>query len=261
MIVCGIFAVIYSCLNLMGYRVEMDSKNVYISCGVLKKTSYSFEHSKINGVFLKRPLLARIFGLCSIEVAVVGFGNENKEVPQLCLLVNNIKAQEILNRCARDFLCEGQEQKSHKSAYLMAFIKVIVFMVLLVMGITVVLATDGTILNAAIYWIFALAFFVCTLFAGYMSCKTKSISFDGRILKYSKGIFSKQTSLFKYGDIQGTVVKTNPITHRLGSARMSFNILSGLKQRKHMTGYFETGIFEQIIKAVVGAEDTSSLRF
>ncbi|NLB35834.1 MAG: PH domain-containing protein [Clostridiales bacterium] len=246
----GLIAVIYSCLNTLGYKVEMDSNSIYIDCGILKKTSYSFELSKINGVFLKRPLLARIFGLSSIEVAVVGFGNEKQEIPQLCLLVPNAKAQEILEICASDFLCEGVLHKSHKSAYIIGLIK---------LSVTGVLLTAAGVIVDNIYLrIGAAVVFVLAAVSAYLSCITKTIAYDGRILAYSRGIFSKQTSMFKYGDVQNTVVKTNPITEKLCSGKMVFYILSNMRQRLHFTGYFDLSIFDNIGKAVVNAKDTSS---
>jgi putative membrane protein len=249
----GLIATVYSCLNTLGYRVEMDSNSIYINCGVLKKTSYSFELSKINGVFLKRPLLARIFGLCSIEVAVVGFGNENKEIPQLCLIVSNSKAQEIMNRCAADFQCLGELHKSHKAAYIMSLIRLSVT--------AVFLAATAVFVDNIYFRIGAAVVFVLLIISAYLSCITKTISYDDRILAYSRGIFSKQTSMFKYGDIQNTVIKTNPITHRRGSAKMQFFILSSLRQRLHWTGYFDINTFDEISKAVVNAKDTSSKKF
>ncbi|HZJ77806.1 MAG TPA: PH domain-containing protein [Clostridia bacterium] len=249
----GTFATVYSILNHIGYTVKTDSKNIYISYGVLKKAEYSFEYSKINSVFIKRPLLARIFGLCSLEVAVVGFGNENKEVPQLCLLVSNKQANEILNHCAPDYVCDNEIIQSHKSAFLMVFIKILLF--------TVVLVGAGLFIESSTYWQVIALLFALLLCSGYLSVITKSIAFDDNLFQYSKGIFSKQTTMVKYGDMQNTVVKTNPITKKYGSGRMNYSILAGIKQKTHLTGYFETKLFEQVSKRVVTAEDKSSYRY
>ena len=59
----GAAAMVWGTLNLLGYKVETDDKNFYINCGLIKKMSYTFEHEKVNAVFVKQPILARIFGL------------------------------------------------------------------------------------------------------------------------------------------------------------------------------------------------------
>ena len=40
-------------LNLLDYTVKRDKDNIYISCGKLKKTNYSFNICRINAVFLR----------------------------------------------------------------------------------------------------------------------------------------------------------------------------------------------------------------
>ncbi|NLA77439.1 MAG: PH domain-containing protein, partial [Clostridiales bacterium] len=112
---------IYGVLNLANYRLERDSRNFYISCGMLKKSNFTFEHGKINAVLVKQSLLARIFGFYYIEIAVIGLGNEEKESPQLCLYTDKASAERVLAVCAPDFSCTGERIGCEKIMLMMYF--------------------------------------------------------------------------------------------------------------------------------------------
>ncbi len=240
---------IWGTLNLLGYTVERDEKNIFIQCGLIKKTSYTFESQKIHAVFVKQPVLARIFGLYSIEVAVVGLGNEKAETPQLCLLVNKAQAEKVLLQCAADFECQGTTIPSHKAALIPATIQALVPTVAVLVFFMYSLFPYAYAVSAATFIFIALR--------GWLSYKTKTIAYDDSVFHYAKGIFSKRKVMFKYGNIQDTRIKTNFLLSRLGAGRMSLNILSGSKMKAHQTGYFELPHFEQVSNRVVEHEDSS----
>lgn len=246
----GAALMIWGALNLAGYTVEQDEKNIFIQCGLVKKTSYTFESQKIHAVFVKQPVLARIFGLYSIEVAVVGLGNEKAETPQLCLLVNKAQAEKVLLQCAADFECKGTTIPSHKAALIPAAIQALVPAI--------------AVFIFLIYSLFPYAYAVCAAtftfiaLGGWLSYKTKTIAYDDSVFHYSKGIFSKRKVMFKYSNIQDTRIKTNFLLKRLNAGRMSLNILSGSKMKAHQTGYFELPHFETVSNRVVEHEDSST---
>lgn len=241
---------IWSVLNLAGYTVERDEKNIFINCGLIKKTSYTFEKQKIHAVFVKQPVLARIFKLYAIEIAVVGLGNEKAETPELCLLVNKEQAEKVLLQCAADFECEGTTIPSHKAALIPAAVQTVVFSTVVFLFLRFsqfpyALATGAAVL-------------VFTALGGWLSYKTKTIAYDDSVFHYSKGVFSKRKVMFKYSNIQDTRIKTNFLLSRLNAGRMSLNILSGSKMKAHQTGYFELPHFETVSDHVVEHEDSST---
>lgn len=245
----GTALMIWDMLNLSGYTVEQDEKNIFIHCGLVKKTSYTFESQKIHAVFVKQPVLARIFGLYSIEVAVVGLSDEKSETPQLCLLVNKAQAEKVLLQCAADFECQGATLPSHKAALIPTAIRALVFAGMLFLFLKFSLFPYSFALGATIFIFIALG--------GWLSYKTKTIAYDNNVFHYSRGIFSKRKVMFKYNNIQDTRIKTNFLLNRLNAGRMSLNILSGSKMKTHQTGYFELPHFEQVSNRVVEHEDSS----
>jgi len=240
---------IWGVANLAGYTVERDDKNIYINCGLVKKTGYTFAVEKINAVFVKQPVLARIFGLYSIEVAVVGLGNEKAETPKLCLLVSKSQMESVLLKCSPDFECTGVPVPSHKAALIPASLQAAVL----------------TLLTIAVYpWLYYYTFFACLIvfiaaaLGGWLSYKTKTLAFDDDVFHYSKGIFAKQKAMFKYGDIQDTRILTNFVLRRMTVGRMGLNILSGAKLKAHKTGYFKLPNFEAVSSKMVEHEDSST---
>lgn len=245
----GAAVMIWGMLNLSGYTVERDDKNFYINCGLIRKTSYTFEHEKVNAVFVKQPVLARIFRLYSIEVAVVGLGNEKAETPQLCLLVNKKQAERVLSLCAADFACKSAEIPSRKAALIPAAAQAAILSLLPLL----LLFTYYSFTYQACGIVFAFS-----ALGGWLAYKTKTIAYDDLVFHYSKGIFTKKKVMFKYGDIQDTRIKTNFLLRGMNAGRMSLNILSGAKMKAHKTGYFNLSDFEAVSSKVVEHADSST---
>lgn len=246
MFAVGGAALVWSSLNLGKYTVEKDDTAIYIQYGLIKKTAYSFSIDRINGVLIRQPVLARIFGLYSLEVAVVGLGNEKKESPRLCLLVNKQQMQRVLTECAPDFSCAGASVSSHKAALIPAAVTAIVLA--LIPGVFFRFLGLYTLPICAAVFAFA-------ALGGWLSYKTKSVAFDDRVFHYAKGIFAKHKGMFKYPDIQDTRIKTNVLLRRLGAGRMILSILSSSNLKTHRTGYFHLTVFDTVSNLTVAHDD------
>lgn len=247
----GSAALIWSSLNLGRYTVEKDNATIYIQYGLIKKTAYSFCIDRVNGVFIRQPVLARIFGLYSVEVAVVGLGNEKKESPRLCLLVSEQQMQRVLAQCAPDFNCTGTAVNSHKAALIPAALTAIVLA--LIPGAFFRFLGPYTLPICTVVFAFA-------ALGGWLSYKTKSISFDNNVFHYAKGIFAKHKGLFKYPDIQDTRIKTNALLRRFGAGRMTLSILSSSNLKTHRTGYFHLALFDAVSNFTVAHDDGTAER-
>lgn len=221
-------------MSLWNFKIERDEKGIYISSGMFKKRSYSFETEKINALVIKRPLLGRFAGLSSAEVAVIGLGNDKKETPQISLLLNQREIEKILNVCAGDFECNGTSVKEHGAGivpplfgYLLA----------------------GVAVAAAFSKIWVGFFAVCALIAVLLAClshSSKSLRSDEKIFSYTCGFFSKNTCFFKFSDIQTFQSRTGVVMKRLGLGRIRLSILSSSQMSTHTTGWFSLQFFEEL---------------
>ncbi len=247
-----LFAVVgfvFSLLNLADFRLERDETNLYISYGRLKKSSYSFRESRVNAVFIRQPALARLFGLYSVELAVVGMGNEKKETPQLCLLTTKEQMQRVMESCVPAFThCTGEERLQHRVAWLSLTLRT------LLLG---ALAAPLCLIPLAHAWLLPLAVFALCIIGAVLSYRTKTLRYDSTLLQYTSGIFSKRTGVFRYGNIQSTLLRSNRLYQKFAAGRLLFFLLSGPKTKLQRTGLFPLGDLEEIGERAAKCSDSS----
>ncbi len=230
-----IFGLVMKFFAACNFRVECDEKSIYLSSGLLKKKQYAFERAKINALIVRRPLLARLAGLYSAEVAVVGFGNDKEETPQISLLVKKQELEKILEACAPEFKCSAKRQRAHKVGLAWSMLSA-----------AVCAAPFAAFFGLTVSPLLSVLIFLLGILLAFLGHKTKSLAADGEIFSYSKGILSQKTGFFKYRDIQTASFKSNAILSRFGVGRIKISILSSISQSTHTTGFFEKKSFEEI---------------
>lgn len=245
-------SLIIGVLNLARFQVLIDDINIYIKCGLLKNKSYAFEHNKINAVIIRQSFLARIFRLYSVEVAVIGLGNEKNEVSVLSLLINKGKMQNVLNMCAKEFKTDGKVIPSAKQALIPYFFRASI--ITIISFATLFLPFYNT-------WITPIVVAFISFLGGYLAYRTKLISYDDKIFKCVSGIFSKKTALFKYSDLQLVKIKTNFILKKFNVGKATVRILSSTALSLHQTGYFDISHFDKISDYTVLAPDKLSIKW
>lgn len=238
-------SVVKGTLDLGDYTVERDSRMVYISCGVLNKKHYVFELEKINAVIINQPLLARFFGMASIDLAVVGLGNEKNETTHLCLITEKDQIEAILRSCVPDFDCTGEVHRCHPINLLYTILRAFL------LGAATLLLS-GVYRNAYILAILVFAAALCGAVAEYL---LQDFASDDSVLRCTSGMFNKRTGIFKYGDVQNMVVRTNPIYRKWGLGKLNFSILGATSVRNHKTGLFAMQVFDNASAQMILHED------
>lgn len=254
--VLGVSAVLYAgsqiigILNLAKFRLETDGERIYISHGALRTQNYAFEKSRVKAVFLKQSLLARLFGLCSVELAVVGLGNEKNESPRLCLLVRKDTAEQLIADLLPAYTTKKEPTVSSKAALIPAF-----FMTLLCTAVSALLIAYiplyGYILTAFVF-VFGIA-------AGVLSQKTRTMSIEDGLFCCSSGILNKKTGRFCYCDLQEVRLHTNFLMHKGNIGRIGFSILSAKNVSTQKTGWFAAEHYEALCEKILAAPDASDL--
>ena len=241
-----IFSVVNGTLNLGNYTVERDSRMVYIHCGVLNQRHYVFETEKINAVMIRQPLLARFFGMASVDLAVVGFGNEKNETTHLSLAADMAVVQKILDACAPEFRCAETPKRGHPINLLISVLRALVF------G-----AATGIVLHFMYRgaWILAAIVFVVTLIGGVSEYVIRDFASDENVLRYTGGMFNKRTCIVKYGDVQEIRIRTNIFLKPFRLARMKFSILASNTNRDHKTALLDAAAFDRAAQQMVAHED------
>ena len=241
-----IWSIVNGTLNFGNYKVEQDSRMIYITCGVINQRQYMFEREKINAVMVNQPLLARFFGLASIDLAVVGFGNEKNETTHLCLLAERAQIEEVLRRCVPDFRCETQPKHCHPLNLLFPILRAFV------LGAGVLAL--GQVYRGA--WNLAILVFAIALAGAFSEYCIRRFAFDGELVCYTGGTFNKRTCTCKYGDIQHMRLQTNVLFRRFHLSSLQFSILASSSVRTHKTGVFRDAAFDGVPEQMVSHIDS-----
>lgn len=217
-----------------GFRIEKTKDTFYITSGLIKKKNYSFSADKVNAVIIRRPMLARLFGLYRAEVAVVGLGNDKHETPQICLLVRKAELDRIVAECAPDFVCSASLERSHRAGLIAS----VSFYGAVFLAVGAALTRVHPALCAA------MAVFGAVL--GVFSHNGKKLAADENVFSYSRGIFSLTYAAFRYDAIQTAQLITNPFLRRFGIGRIRVSILGSSAVSVHTTGWFKSGCYEEL---------------
>ncbi len=235
-------SLLYGMLNLADFRLEADEKRIFISHGKLRTQNYAFEKTRVKAVFLKQSLLARLFGLCSVELAVVGLGNEKNESPRLCLLIKKDRAQQLIDELLPAYKSTKQPLVSEKAALIPAFL-LTALAAPTVLAITWGFPPYGYVLTAAVL--------VLGIVSGVLSQKTRTISLEDSIICCSSGILNKKTGRFLYTDIQEARLHSNVLMQKGNFGRIGFSILSAKNVQLQKTGWFKKEIYDSLCKKIL----------
>lgn len=239
-------SIVNGTLNLGNYKIERDSRMLYISCGVLNQRHYMFETEKINAVIIRKPLLARMFGMASIDLAVVGLGNEKNETTHLSLATDKRQIEAILHACVPEFTCSEPPRHCHALNIVWPILRAFL------LGGATYLVLGQVYMDAYIFGLIVLGVALLGAVLEYAAC---DFAKDDQIVRYTGGTFNKQTGIFKYGDVQSMEIRTNVFYRLFGIARLRFAVLGATSVRRHKTGLFPVDGFGQAADLMVAHED------
>ena len=235
-------SLVFGVLNLADFRLETDGKRIFISHGKLRTQNYAFEKTRVKAVFLKQSLLARLFGFCSVELAVVGLGNEKNESPRLCLLVKKDRAQRLIDELLPAYTSKKKAIVSEKAALIPAFL-LTALATAVVFAFTWGFPPYGYILSGAVL--------VLGIVSGVLSQKTRTISLEENLICCSSGILNKKTGRFLYRDIQEARLHTNVLMQKGNFGRIGFSILSAKNVSMQKTGWFKAEIYDELSRKIL----------
>lgn len=239
MVVPVIYSIFSGIFKLYGFKLKRDKDKIYIKYGLITRNEYAIPIEKINGIVIKQPVLARIFGKYTVELINIGIGEDKNESPVMLLMSSKAEIIENMNKILPDVEILEQTEKQPKTSIIPIAIKVIILSGILLIP---------TFILIPYFSISVVSFGILSAILMYI---TREIGVYDSYVKIVNGVFSKKITMLKYEKIQYIGIKKSILTEKLGIAKAHVYILAQAINNRHYTGYFDFNKFEVISEKIV----------
>ena len=202
LIIIILFSVIKSFIKLYDYSISRSDSNINIKYGLFDVKNYSFDIEKISGVFITQTFIQQILNLKTIEVEVVGYGNEKNEVKVLYPLVNENKMNEILSNILYDYYKVNKVNKVQNSTKF-RFIRVR-FIVGLI--IQIILFFVFYKFNLVIYSSVGLLIILYMCLDGYFEYRNSGYYLNDKLIVLQYGGFKKRRAMVLLNKVESAML-------------------------------------------------------
>ena len=243
-----IFSMFITAIRYYNYTVTNKTNALLIEYGLFTKKSYTLMKEKISGVTLKQSLLMRIFGYCTIEVFIIGYGDSSEESRQeLSLLYPIAKLKQvdrILEQLLPDMKFNREYHKPSKPALAYFFF---CFRMFFSIGILIGAGYYQSMLMMGC----GLAFLILIVASVYMEYRNAGINANDQVVSISTGVFTKQMIFIKMEKIESVSEQSNYFKCKKGFTNIKLGFIAPLRvaniQARNMT-YNE---YEEVKKAMI----------
>ncbi len=230
-----IFRVVQNIFGYYDFKLKKGSDKIVISYGYFTRKKFSMPYSKVSGIKITQPILARMCKLYSVELINVGYGEEN----MVSLLLPLCTKEEMTTRIGYLFPhveLNYEEQKQERVAIWGYIVDRSVWMCITI-GISFTL-TFWIGIGISALWILGI----------FLSYKTRKIAYQNKFIYITSGMLSKKTVICNTKDVQNMSIHKNALVERFHISRMGIVLRSNMLNVNHSTGYFDSRILDEIIK-------------
>jgi putative membrane protein len=199
-----VLSVIAIFIRYYNFELRTNGKELTISYGLLEKKEFILPIKKINAVYINQTLLRRIFGLYSVSIESIGYGNEKGETNVIYQIARLKKARELINDVLPRYYYEGKFERAPKRA-LRRYINFYCVLPFLVIAVVLLITRNY-------YWI--ILFLPLFAVLAYYDYKNAGILQYEKLLVTSTGIFNRSISIINVNSIQAVATSTNPFKRR-----------------------------------------------
>lgn len=243
-----IFSIGKSLITYYGFRIISRLKTIDVEFGLFLKKKYSLPKAKINGIILRQNLLMQMFGYCSIDVCVVGYGNKADQAIEekgiLFPFASIGRAKEIINTLLPEFDSGKDISRPPKKALRYFFVRPL--------PIITAAALTGVCFTK-IYWLILLfvIFLILTLINSGLEYRNSSISMDENSVTISNGGFKKRTVVIKSGSIESVAESASIFKRRNSVTSLEVSFLAPAGTAKVIVRNIDISNFRELENRLV----------
>jgi putative membrane protein len=228
-----VISAIINFFKYYNYKLTYNDNLFKYEYGLLSKSSFEFNKSRINALYVERSLLYRLFDKYSLEVSVIGIGddirsNKNKQKESKYLLPIGSKKElenilKILN--VNEFRDDNLDRPVKHVILNLIILPLIIPTLLFIFLLTLVMMQENMyyLIITNVIFIYLIILFYFILRYKYHSYKLKD-----KLLVRS-GAFTTSSALIEKKSIQQVSFNNGPIRRLLNIGNASFHYRSFLK--------------------------------
>ncbi len=248
-----IFASLSSFLKYYNYTVTNTQDAFYISFGLFTKRSYTLKKEKISGIIIKQPILMRIFGYCSLDVFIIGYGdtdsNGQQEKSMLYPIVKMSEVDSLLGKLfpGISFAREYHIAKPEAFRYFCYSFRMLLGILILVVTTAGVLVYDipkGYVAGSILF----LALVFVTIIMEYNNAGIRS---GNEMISIRNGVFVRKFYFIKLTGIESMAAVGGPWKRKKGYASIRLGFLGPLRVANVKVRNMRQENFEEVLQVVM----------
>lgn len=217
--------VLMNYIKYYNYKLIEDNNILEYEYGLFSRASFKFDKTKINAIYIKRSLLYRLFKKYSLEVSVIGIGDEigkdkksKRESNYLLPIGNKEELGYVLKILDAEELMEEDLLKPTRNVLLNLIILPLIIPTMLFISLLIVL-----LIFANIYYLVLINLIIIYLISVlyiFLRYKYHSYKLKEKLLVRS-GAFTTNKALIKKSSIQQVSFNTGPIKRLLSIGNLN----------------------------------------
>jgi len=232
----AISSAIVTVFRYFNYTVKNRKDALIVEFGLFTKKSYTLKKEKISGVTIKQSILMRVFGYCSVEVFIIGYGDSsegnNKELSILYPISKLNQVNYILDEILPEMSFERNYHKAEKkSLRYFFFCARMVFAIGVIIGV----GLEGTLFNISTNTLMlevlgvSFVLLIIIIFSVFLEYLNSGIYASAKVVSICSGISSKKMTFIKTDKIESVSQKTNTWKERKGFTTIRLGFLAPIR--------------------------------
>lgn len=203
-------------LRLGKYQVSSDSKQIYISRGILNTTNYTIPREKINGILIQKPFTKRLFRLVKVKFVSLGdiFEEVQTETDVLFPFIANKRLKKLLPEIVQDYPVKRAVHRLPKKAIIASLINPFIFYAIV---------TSIVFYFWPTFWYIPVIIFILTVIITITEVLQSHFISDETFIQFQTGALSPEIFVTRLLKIDEVNVTQTWIQRKLGLATISIS--------------------------------------